>query len=272
MGAGYRSGRAWLFGSVLAVALPALAPPSLASTEAHAKPTHQVAQATHQARETRHVVSHTTHASVRLATARGYAGRSRMRFGGLSCVPYARNASGITVAGNAWQWWDNAAGTYARGNVPEPGGVLDFRSTGRMRLGHVAVVTRVINSRVIEVDHANWAGRGVARGVPVLDVSENNDWTAVRVGLGSGESFGNGIYPTYGFIYDRPDTAPMVTAISAPTAQRAFNRSGSDLRPVSERTTAAALRITPNYDEVAEAPSQSRPSQGGSLTRDRADQ
>ena len=95
--------------------------------------------------------------------------------------------------------------TYARGRVPEPGSVLAFRANGRMRLGHVAVVTTVVNNREIEIDHANWAGRGVARSVPVVDVSENNDWTAVRVGMGRSDAFGS-IYPTYGFIYDRPDT------------------------------------------------------------------
>ena len=95
--------------------------------------------------------------------------------GGISCVPFARNASGIAVGGNAWQWWDNAAGVYARGSVPESGSVLAFRSNGRMRLGHVAVVSRVINPREIEVEHANWWGAGmyggVARNIPVVDVS-----------------------------------------------------------------------------------------------------
>ena len=45
---------------------------------------------------------------------------------GLSCVPFARSESGIAVVGNAWQWWDNAAGMYARGSVPKSGGVLTF--------------------------------------------------------------------------------------------------------------------------------------------------
>ena len=138
-----------------------------------------------------------------------------MRGGGISCVPFARSDSGIAVAGNAWQWWDNAAGVYARGAVPEAGSVLTFRANGRMRLGHVAVVSRVINPREIEIDHANWWGPGmhggVARNIPVVDVSEANDWTAVRVGLGQSGEFGS-VYPTYGFIYDRPDSGVMVAA------------------------------------------------------------
>jgi hypothetical protein len=203
-------------------------------------------------------------AIARLGSTRGPVSSGRYRIAGISCVPYARNATGITLAGNAWQWWDHAAGTYQRGWVPEPGGVLAFRANGRMRMGHVAVVTRVINPREIEIDHANWAGRGVALSVPVVDVSENNDWTAVRVGLGGRESFGS-VYPTYGFIYDRPDTGNMVTPITVPAVQQALNPPPRDLRPASERTTRTVARFdtrvdTRQYDEVAEAPSHAQPS------------
>jgi hypothetical protein len=96
---------------------------------------------------------------------------------------------------------------------------MSFRATGRMRLGHVAVVTRVMDSRTVEIDHANWAGPGatkggVSRGIPVIDVSDNNDWSAVRVGLGHSGDFGS-IYPTYGFIYDRPDRGQMIANAKA---------------------------------------------------------
>ncbi len=129
--------------------------------------------------------------------------------GGISCVPFARAASGIDLKGNAANWWDNAEGVYARGENPETGSVMNFRATGHMRLGHVAVVAAVLNSRMVEIDHANWAGPGasrggVSRGIPVIDVSEANDWSSVRVGLGRTGGFGS-VYPTYGFIYDRPD-------------------------------------------------------------------
>lgn len=170
--------------------------------------------------------------------------------GGISCVPFARNDSGIAVAGNAWQWWDNAAGVYARGSVPEPGSVLTFRSNGRMRLGHVAVVSRVINPRQIEIEHANWWGPGayggVARNIPVVDVSEANDWTAVRVGLGQSAEYGS-VYPTYGFIYDRPDTGVMMAAKGVPAPQPELNPAPSDLRPAAERGWQT-------YEEVAEMP------------------
>jgi len=128
----------------------------------------------------------------------------------LQCVPFARAASGIEIKGNAANWWDSATGVYARGQAPEAGSVLNFRSTRGMRLGHVAVVTAVVSSREVEIDHANWAGPGaskggVSRGMSVIDVSPDNSWTQVRVSLGGEGKYGS-VYPTYGFIYDRPDS------------------------------------------------------------------
>ena len=178
--------------------------------------------------------------------------------GGISCVPYARQVSGIALTGNAATWWNEAAGQYARGNAPEPGSVLNFRSTASMRLGHVAVVANVVSRREIEVDHANWSGPGVGRGgvshnVSVVDVSPDNDWTAVRVGLGHTGEYGS-IYPTYGFIYARPDTGRIIrtAAVAAPAPE--LNPAPRDLRPAAERARGHAP-IARGYDEVAEAPS-----------------
>lgn len=130
--------------------------------------------------------------------------------GGLSCVPYARMATGMAVFGNGWQWWDNAAGLYSRGRRPEAGSVLAFRSSGSMSRGHVAVVSRLVGPRHLLIDHANWAGPGIRRGtvmrdVSVVDVSPENDWTAVRVQVGHDPGTFGRTYPTYGFIYNRPD-------------------------------------------------------------------
>ena len=181
----------------------------------------------------------------------GSAARTALRpaAGGFSCVPYARRVSGIGLIGNAWQWWGNAEGRYARGRVPETGSVLAFRSNGRMHLGHVAVVTRIINSREIVIDHANWANRGaISRAVPVVDISPANNWTAVRVGLGTSSDFGS-VYPTYGFIYDRPDNGVLMVQDVAPPPAPALNPIPSDLRPVAERPWQM-------YEEVAEAPAR----------------
>lgn len=130
---------------------------------------------------------------------------------GISCVPFARANSGIEITGNALTWWNHAAGVYARGHRPEIGSVLNFRATGRMRLGHVAVVTDVLAPRVVEIDHANWSAWGkVSRGVRVVDVSPANDWTQVRVALAHSPDGYGSVYPTYGFIYDRPDGSVLL--------------------------------------------------------------
>lgn len=188
------------------------------------------------------------------------------RGGGLQCVPFARNASGIVLSGNAWQWWDRAAGLYARGNAPEEGAILSFQSNGSMKLGHVAVVARVVNARQIEIDHANWAGPGgrkglVTRGAAVVDVSDDNDWTAVRVALGRAGDFGS-IYPTNGFIFDRAETGNIAVATRAPAPAPAqdLGPAPRDLRPASERASGyLEVSYANGFVEVAEASVAARP-------------
>src|SRR5215475_3937838 len=114
---------------------------------------------------------------------------------GPQCVPFARALSSIRLFGDAWRWWSAAAGIYNRGASPEAGSILSFRAAPHMPLGHLAVVTRVIDSREIEVDHANWAPGAIRREVHVLDVSADNDWSAVRVELGQRDHFG-AVYAT----------------------------------------------------------------------------
>jgi hypothetical protein len=245
-----------LIGSLLAISLPLTARTASASTT---KSPHAPSTA-HPARPIARAAAHPIPlarggmVAYRMASLHNLArhGHVYARFAGISCVPYARSVSGIDVAGNAWQWWDNAVGRYARGNRPEPGSVLSFTANGRMRLGHVAVVAHVVNAREIEVDQANWWGPGMRGGVshdmPVVDVSENNDWTAVRVGLGQSGEFGS-VYPTNGFIYNRPDDGQMVAAVSAPAPQPVLNPAPNDLRPWAQRAD-----YSQNFDEVAEAP------------------
>lgn len=121
------------------------------------------------------------------------------RTGYVWCVPYARQISHIELKGDAFLWWAEAAGRYARGHRPEVGSILNFRPTHRMPLGHVAVVAKIINSREVLVNQANWVPDTITRDVPVIDVSANNDWSKVKVSVGDGR-FGM-IYPTFGFIY-----------------------------------------------------------------------
>ncbi|OOY15482.1 CHAP domain-containing protein [Thioclava sp. DLFJ4-1] len=114
------------------------------------------------------------------------------------CVPFARNASGIDIRGNAKTWWSQAKGLYARGHQPKVGAVMAFSATGRNPLGHIAVVSGVDSPRQIRVDHANWERNKVSLDMVVVDVSEKNDWSRVRVMSNPG-ALGR-VYPITGFI------------------------------------------------------------------------
>ncbi|NKC31410.1 CHAP domain-containing protein [Falsiroseomonas selenitidurans] len=131
----------------------------------------------------------------------------------ISCVPYARARSGIALSGDAWQWWDAAAGRYQRGQAPRPGSVLVLRRTARLASGHLSVVTQVLSGREILVDHANWAS-GAARGriataQRVVDVSPRNDWSLVRVWYPPIAGLGRTAYPADGFVHAETRTAGL---------------------------------------------------------------
>lgn len=117
------------------------------------------------------------------------------------CVLYARSLSDFTIHGNAWTWWNQAADRYGRGHRPEVGSVLVFERSRAIPLGHVAVVSGIVNSREIKVDHSWLNGQGLYRGMLVLDTSPRNDWSQVRVWDPAIHGLGNTNYPTYGFIY-----------------------------------------------------------------------
>jgi surface antigen/ribosomal protein S15P/S13E len=124
----------------------------------------------------------------------------------LQCVPYARQVSGIEIYGDAHSWWQQADGRYERGKRPSPGAVLAFKPHRSMQLGHVAAVSKVIDSRRVLLDHANWSpinGRKgqIERNVLAEDVSPGNDWSEVRVWYSPIGALGNTRYPVHGFIY-----------------------------------------------------------------------
>lgn len=124
-----------------------------------------------------------------------------------SCVPYARSVSRVKLHGDAWLWWERAKNVYDRGQAPRSGSVLVFKRHNSMTRGHVAVVRKVISDRKVLINHANWgAGRRgkVDTDVAVVDVSEGNDWTEVRVWYAPIRDYGTTIYPTAGFIYPEP--------------------------------------------------------------------
>jgi surface antigen len=119
----------------------------------------------------------------------------------LQCVPYARANSDIKIFGDAYTWWDKAAGKYPRSSLPEPGAVMVLHNYAGPNHGHVAVVRRVMDAREIRVDHANWLNDGsIYENDPVLDVSRDNDWSVVRVFNLKTGAWGGRLYPVQGFI------------------------------------------------------------------------
>ena len=119
----------------------------------------------------------------------------------LSCVPYARERSGVQIFGDAKLWWDHAKDLYARMTQPAADAVMVFSGSSRIRRGHVAVVTAILSPREIKVDHANWQNHGeVDLNMPVLDVSKDNDWSQVRVWDPGTNQFGARTYNVSGFI------------------------------------------------------------------------
>lgn len=161
------------------------------------------------------------------------------------CVPFARMISGVQIFGDARTWWKQAAGKYETGQMPVAGSVLCFKPTGKMRLGHVAVVSQVLTDRVIQITHANWShingSRGqIERDVTVVDVSANGDWSQVKVWYDPIRDLGSTTYPVEGFIYQDATAASLTrtglataqnTAVTV--AQNAANQMAAAVRPGS---------------------------------------
>ena len=230
-----------LRGLVTALSVTTLSALAVHPAQASTKHETHTASAASAARRDTHRAGHdelasrrheTTHERTRLAATRHesgtreasyhaghghYAARKRLvryaryRHSGLQCVPYAREVSHIDLSGDAFLWWAEASGRYARGDVPQEGAVLNFRAIGRMPLGHVAVVTDVVDSRTILVTQANWVRGTITNDVTVQDVSPDNDWSEVQVELGDSRTWG-AAYPTYGFIYNQPATTTVIAA------------------------------------------------------------
>jgi surface antigen len=166
------------------------------------------------------------------------------------CVPFARQVSGIDLYGDAQTWWDQAEGRYARGRAPQVGAVMSFRPYHAMTLGHVAMVSKVIDERTVLLRHANWSPIDGRRGnveldVRAVDVSPDNDWTSVRVWYAPIGDLGTTHWPVNGFIYKHkprkgevvPNTPATVLALAeAPRMTRLSVRV-----PVASRIDASFL-------------------------------
>ncbi|WP_066799033.1 CHAP domain-containing protein [Sphingomonas soli] len=128
------------------------------------------------------------------------AAASKSRF--WQCAPYAREISAVKIHGNAWTWWEQAAGRYERGDNPEIGAVMSFKKTARNPYGHVAMVSKIVSDREVLLTHANWSfAGGIERNVRAVDVSAKGDWSQVKVWFAPTGGLGTTVYPVNGFIY-----------------------------------------------------------------------
>ena len=163
----------------------------------------------------------------------------------LQCVPYARQVSGIQIHGDAWTWWGQAEGKYARGYTPKVGAVMALRPHGNSHLGHVAAVSRIVDARTILIRHANWSPINGRRGqiednVKVIDVSPANDWSEVRVWYAPIGAVGGSVWPVQGFIY-RAKPGKSVPVKAAPSAHKPQSLLPEDLpRTAKSRATKAS--------------------------------
>ena len=119
----------------------------------------------------------------------------------VSCVPFARAHSGVDIHGDAYTWWDQADGRYAKNADPTPGAVMVLAGYSGPKRAHVAVVRRIVSSREIRVDHANWLNNGaIYLDDPVADISPDNDWSLVLVWNVQIHAWGVHQYNVQGFI------------------------------------------------------------------------
>jgi surface antigen len=181
----------------------------------------------------------------------------------IQCVPYARKVSGIQLYGDAHTWWDQAAGRYARGTRPKVGAVMAFRPYGAMQLGHVAAVSRIVDSRTVLLRHANWSPIDGRRGQPednvrAVDVSPANDWSEVRVWYAPLGGLGTTHWPVEGFIYNRKPLAnERLTVLASADAPKAAytSRIGPDfLKGIVPETNRTPARRSLSARETPKAP------------------
>ncbi|ESQ80246.1 CHAP domain-containing protein [Asticcacaulis sp. YBE204] len=170
------------------------------------------------------------------------------------CVTFARSITGMNIFGDAWTWWEGASGKYDKGFSPKAGAVLVFRPQGKMKLGHVAVVSQVVTERVIQITHANWSPINGSRGqvekdVTVVDVSDKGDWSKVKVWYGPIADLGTTVYPTYGFIYQAAQKGQemgqnLVTQVLDKPAVSKIDKTSKSVIKTSAKTQNKALAAT----------------------------
>lgn len=162
----------------------------------------------------------------------------------VQCAPYAREHSRIKIFGDAYTWWDKAAGSYPRGSAPQAGSIMVLHDYAGPTNGHVAVVRDLISAREIRVDHANWLNDGsIYVNDPVMDVSADNDWSAVRVYNIKTGGWGSRVYPVQGFIGSTSDSVADARPPSRRDTDIAAGNSGETEGGANMRATALVGEI-----------------------------
>ena len=166
---------------------------------------------------------------------------------GLQCVPYARDHSSVNIHGDAYTWWDKAAGHYARGNTPLIGSVMVLYGYAGTHRGHVAVVSRMVSPRLIRINHANWNNDGaIYVNDPVQDISTSNDWSLVKVWNIRTGSWGLKAYKVRGFIGPGPEGSE-----DAVVAFNAFSHTNSD--PIARQIAlGSSVALPPRLQPAAD--------------------
>ena len=134
-------------------------------------------------------------------------------------------------------------------DLTKSGAVLVFRPQGAMKLGHVAMVNKVITDRIVQVTHANWSRINGTRGqveqdVTVIDVSPKGDWSQVKVWYDPVRDLGSTTYPTYGFIYQDQNAMRLAAAVRG--VQTAMNSVAS----IGPNAVAASGQV---FEQVSDA-------------------
>ena len=134
--------------------------------------------------------------------------------GATQCVPYVRAHSSVDIHGDAYVWWEKAAGVYTRSSAPVEGAVMVMAGYAGKHRAHVAIVRRLVTAREIRIDHANWLNdEAIYVNDPVIDVSVDNDWSKVKVWNIRSGTWGTKTYALSGFIGPgRADGGSLVSA------------------------------------------------------------
>ena len=101
----------------------------------------------------------------------------------IECAEFVRKESSFWIFSHAYGWKDAAKKFgYSIGNKPVLKSVLYFPRQLNAPDAHVVIVTKVIDSRKITIDHANWKRQGeIERDVVVEDISEKGNWSQVTL-------------------------------------------------------------------------------------------